>query len=331
MTTSLVLGKFAPLHRGHQLLIETALAETDQTIVLIYDCPEVRAPPLSIRAAWIRDLYPQVKIVQAWDGPTVTGLDPETTKLHDDYLLRRVGQLGVTHFFSSEPYGHHVSQALGVVDRRVDEARNRVPISATLVRENLYKHRQFIHPRVYRDLITKVVFVGAPSTGKTTIAACLADKYQSVWMPEYGREYWEQHQSQRRLSLDQLVEIAREHRRREDDLIQQANNCLFIDTDATTTLQFSLYYHEEAMPELIDLANHTCTRYDLCFLCQPDIPYDDTWDRSGDVNRQQMHRRILSDLIARKRNVIHLAGSVEQRSQRVVEAIDAYQQTYFGG
>ena len=31
-------------------------------------------------------------------------------------------------------------------------------------------------------------------------------------MPEYGREYWEAHQSQRRLTLAQLVEVAQGHR-----------------------------------------------------------------------------------------------------------------------
>ena len=39
----LTLGKFAPLHRGHQYLIETALAETERLVVLIYDCPVVGA------------------------------------------------------------------------------------------------------------------------------------------------------------------------------------------------------------------------------------------------------------------------------------------------
>ncbi|WP_292760680.1 AAA family ATPase [Nostoc sp. NOS(2021)] len=33
--------------------------------------------------------------------------------------------------------------------------------------------------------------MGAPSTGKTTIASQLAKEYNTVWMPEYGREYWE--------------------------------------------------------------------------------------------------------------------------------------------
>ncbi len=34
-TRGLTLGKFAPLHRGHQLLIDTALAEVDELVITI--------------------------------------------------------------------------------------------------------------------------------------------------------------------------------------------------------------------------------------------------------------------------------------------------------
>jgi HTH-type transcriptional regulator, transcriptional repressor of NAD biosynthesis genes len=37
----LTLGKFAPFHKGHQYMIETALSETHHVIVVIYDVPEV--------------------------------------------------------------------------------------------------------------------------------------------------------------------------------------------------------------------------------------------------------------------------------------------------
>ncbi|WP_144530121.1 adenylyltransferase/cytidyltransferase family protein, partial [Peribacillus simplex] len=33
----LTLGKFAPLHKGHQFMIETALQEVDELIVVIYE------------------------------------------------------------------------------------------------------------------------------------------------------------------------------------------------------------------------------------------------------------------------------------------------------
>ena len=33
--TGLILGKFAPLHKGHQFMIETALKEMDELVILI--------------------------------------------------------------------------------------------------------------------------------------------------------------------------------------------------------------------------------------------------------------------------------------------------------
>lgn len=57
----LTLGKYAPLHRGHQFVFETALAQVDELIVLIY-ATEVTRIPLNVRAQWIRDLYPEVTV-----------------------------------------------------------------------------------------------------------------------------------------------------------------------------------------------------------------------------------------------------------------------------
>lgn len=67
-TLGLTLGKFAPLHKGHQFMFETALREVDELIVVIYET-KVSPVPLQIRANWIRSLYPAVRVIEAWDGP----------------------------------------------------------------------------------------------------------------------------------------------------------------------------------------------------------------------------------------------------------------------
>jgi NadR type nicotinamide-nucleotide adenylyltransferase len=320
----LTLGKFAPLHAGHQLVLETALAEMDRVIAIIYDCPEVTEIPLPVRAGWIRRLYPAVELVEAWDGPLEVGDTPAIKRMHENYVIERLGIRGVTHFYSSEFYGEHMSRALGAADRRVDEARERAPISGTAIRQDPYRHRRFLNPVVYRDLVANVGFVGAPSTGKTTIAQRMAEEYRKVWMPEYGREYWEQHQVERRLSLEQLVEIAEGHLEREERLLLDANRYLFTDTNAITTYMFSLYYHGAALDRLRDLALQSAARYDLVFLCDADIPYDDTWDRSGDVNRQVFQRQIVADLLARKIPFFVLRGGLDERAGQVRSILDRY-------
>lgn len=323
-TRGLTLGKFAPLHKGHQLVIETALRETDEVMAIIYDCPETTDVPLPVRAKWLRTLYPSIQIVEAWDGPLEVGDTDKIRKTHEDYILNQLKIRDVTHFYSSEFYGEHMSRALGAINRVVDSDRNVVRVSATEIRKDPFAFRSFLHPLVYRDLITKVVFLGAPSTGKTTIAERLAEEYETVWMPEYGREYWLRNQVGRRLSQEQLEEIAEGHLAREEELLQSANRYLFCDTNALTTLMFSVNYHGSATPRLEALADQAVARYDVVFLCDSDIPYDDTWDRSGELNRDEFQKQIVADLIARKVPYITLRGSVKERARYVKEILNKF-------
>lgn len=323
-TVGLTLGKYAPFHRGHQLVFDTALAEVDQLIAIIYDSAEVTPVPLPVRAGWLRQLYPQVQVVEAWDGPKEVGDTPEIKRINEDYVIKHLGISGISHFYSSEFYGEHMSKALGAVNRQVDTARAQLPVSGTQIRADPYVYREYLDPLVYRDLITNVVLLGAPSTGKTTLAEQLANAYDTIWMPEYGREYWQQHQLERRLTPTQLVEIAEGHLVREEQFLTKANRYLFTDTNAITTFMFALDYHGYAEPRLQQLANNAVSRYDLVFLCDTDIPYDDTWDRSGDVQRQIFQKRIVADLLARKVPSITLLGTLEERVAMVMSVLTRY-------
>lgn len=320
----LTLGKYAPLHRGHQLVIETGLSEVDEMMIIVYDSPQATEVPLSVRSGWIRSLYPSVRVLEAWNGPSEVGYSLETMQAHERYVIEVLGVHGVTHFYSSEPYGEHMSRALGAVDRRVDMERVHVPISAGEIRIDPFAHRGYVHPLVYRDLVANVVFLGAPCTGKTTLAQRLATEFHTQWMPEYGREYWERRQVERRLSPQQLVELAEEHVVREDALLQQANRFLFTDTNALSTTTFARYYHGSIPPRLAALADRTATRYDLVFVCDTDIPYEATWDRSGEVNREVFQRQVIGDLRERRIPFLVVSGDLEARVSRVRKTLGCF-------
>ncbi|MEK4510616.1 cytidyltransferase [Paenibacillus anaericanus] len=330
-TLGLTLGKFAPLHKGHQFMFETALQEVDELIVVIYETT-VTPIPLHIRANWIRKLYPMIRVIEAWDGPDGYSNDREHEIREEQYILGLLEGEQVTHFYSSEFYGEHMSIALGAMDRRVDEARERVPISATMVRSDPYKYREFVSDIVYPDLITKVVFVGAMSTGKSTIAKALADRYRTTFASEYGRDYWTEHQVDRRIGLEAFDEIAVGHIEREEQVVLEANRYLFVDTNAITTYMFALDYHGRAPELLTRIALENAQRYDLFFLCDDDIPYDDTWDRSGDQKRQVFHKQIIADLHERRIPFITLRGNLEERMRKVEEVLAKFEpyRNYFG-
>ncbi|MDM8553444.1 AAA family ATPase [Desulfococcaceae bacterium HSG7] len=324
MQIGLTLGKYAPFHKGHQYVIETALREMDKVIVIIYDAPETTTVPLNIRADQIRKLYPQVTVTEAWDGPSEVGDSPEIRKKHEDYIIHNLNIKHVDAFYSSEFYGLHVSQALRAENRIVDKERIAYNISSTLIRQNPYKYRKYLDPLVYSDLIINAVFLGAPSTGKTTITELMARKFNTQQMPEYGREYWEKHHVNRRLTLEQLVEIAERHLKIENRKIAVANRYLFTDTNALTTFIFSQYYHNVADPRLEKSAAQAEKRYDLIFVCDTDIPYSDTWDRSGDMNRTIFQKRIIADLQKRRLPFFLLQGNLQKRIEKVSRIISGY-------
>jgi HTH-type transcriptional repressor of NAD biosynthesis genes len=312
----LTLGKFAPFHKGHQLLIETAIKEVDKLIVLIYDDPVISIP-LTTRARWIREIYPEIEVIEGTNSPNDSGYRPEIMKIQEDYVLSILGRRKITHFYSSEPYGMHMSIALNAIDRQVDGGRNIIPISATEIRKDPFKNKKFVHPTVYKDLVTKAVLLGAPSTGKTTLAEKLAIHFDTQWMPEYGREYWEKHQINKRLTLDDLLKIAEVHIEKEDALVLESNRFLFSDTNAIITYLFSIDYHGTAHIELEHLASVAESRHDIIFVCDTDIPYEDTWDRSGEVKRQDFQDRIIKELNDRNLTYYMLKGTVEERIEQV--------------
>lgn len=314
----LTLGKYAPFHKGHQFVVETALKEVDELFAVIYDT-DLISIPLSVRAGWIKRLYPQVKVIEARNTPSDKQALADYEKAEEEFIKSLLKGQKITHFYSSEYYGEHMAKALNAIDRRVDEARKTVPICATKIRQNPFENRQFLSPIVYRDLVKKVVFMGAPSTSKTTLAEAVAKELNTVWMPEYGREYWAEHQQNRRLGLEEFITIATTHRKREDKLILEANKYFFVDTNAITTYMFSLDYHGKALPEMAALADSCKERYDIFFLCEDDIPYDDTWDRSGEQKRGVFQQLIIADLEKRQIPFIRIKGSLPERIAAVKE------------
>lgn len=146
------IGKFAPLHKGHQLVIETALKEVDELYVVIYDTDIINIG-VKERARWIKELYPKVQIIYAYNSPTKYGLDSESVKIQMEYLSDLIKDIPVTHFYSSEPYGEKVAKYLNITNRIVDIEKKQIPISATAIRSNLNSNSNYLENNVYSDII----------------------------------------------------------------------------------------------------------------------------------------------------------------------------------
>jgi HTH-type transcriptional regulator, transcriptional repressor of NAD biosynthesis genes len=318
MRRGLVVGKFMPLHRGHQLLIETALANVDELTVVVYNT-EIedwdRRMPAGKRAGWIASLYPNIHNIvvnpDTLEGDHRTHDGPEYAQHYADQLAF----LGpFTHVFSSENYGIPFANALGAEHVSVDDARSLVPISGTMLRDNLYQYRAFVDPLVYRSLIQKVVFVGTESTGKSTISKALAERYDTLHTQEFGRTLWGEYAKQGITpTFHDLWTVGRTQYEQEQASALHSNEYLFCDTNAWTTMLWSEMYYGVADQRLKDLAWAIKDEYQW-FVCLNDFDWVDDGTRELNGNKsfdfQTYNMKRLQDFGI---DFKILSGSLEQR------------------
>ncbi len=158
MKIGFTIGKFAPLHKGHQYLIEKGLQEMDKFYVVIYET-DVTKIPLEKRANWIKQIYPNVNLIYAKNPPSQYGLDEQSIKIQTDYLKKIVEGTGVTHFYNSEPYGKFVARDLKLEEVQVDRKREKYPISATIIRNNVNENKNYIDKIVYKEIMQNLDFL----------------------------------------------------------------------------------------------------------------------------------------------------------------------------
>lgn len=338
MTRGLVVGKFMPLHRGHQLLIETGQSVVDDLTVVVYDShPDGVYPPMPahMRAQWIADLYPQVENVIVREDPLLGGapeydgegnliaggiVDKDDPKYAPVYAkdLDFLGKFD--YVFSSEDYGDPFAEAVGAESYVVDVARDMLPISGTQIRESVFEHRGWCDPRVYRDLIQKVVFVGTESAGKSTLARAMADELQTRWIHEYGRELWEQQHLEG--SFHDMLKIATNQYKREQAAMLHSRDFLFCDTNPWTTLQWSLMYTGTADERLYRMVEQTKHEY-VWFLCSNDFGWvnDGTRELIGQKSKDFQMQNL--DALARWDINYHVVdGSVDNRKKQVIQTLE---------
>ena len=151
------IGKFAPLHKGHQFLIETAMKEMDEFYIVVYDTDLIKNS-VQERADWIKKLYPKANIIYAFNSPKQYGLDKESVNIQMNYLSKLIKNIPVTHFYSSEPYGEKVAEYLNINNRIVDKERITVPISANKIRQDSNTNSKYLEGFVYKEFKTNFEF-----------------------------------------------------------------------------------------------------------------------------------------------------------------------------
>lgn len=171
--------------------------------------------------------------------------------------------------------------------------------------------------------ILRVCLVGAESTGTTTLAQRLAAHYDTVWVPEYGRDYTEARKvagARYEWKSPEFVHIAIKQQEHEDLVAKQARRVMFCDTDALATAIWHERYMGSWSFEVEKIAESR--QYALYILTQPDIPFVQDRIRDSELLRGWMTDRFRVELTRRDRPWILVKGSLEERLALCLKAVD---------
>jgi len=168
--------------------------------------------------------------------------------------------------------------------------------------------------------VTRVCILGAESTGKTTLAKALAERFETVWVPEYGAVYHHRGRGDptRPWTDDEFVHIAVIQNWLEDFLAQFAQRLLFCDTDAYTTAVFAELYLGHPVPALAEHAR----AYGLYVLCDAETPFErDPLGLRRQDAREDMDRRYRERVREVGAPLVEVRGPTDERVEQVVAAL----------
>jgi HTH-type transcriptional repressor of NAD biosynthesis genes len=206
----------------------------------------------------------------------------------------------------------------------VDPDRRRFPISGTAVRAAAWRYGDYLAPCVRAWYVRRICVLGAESTGTTTLARELADRYRCPLVPEYGRTFCEQkrlaHASTIGWRSEDFVHIARQQQADEDAAARQAWPLLICDTDALATSIWHERYLCTVSPEVAALA--ASRSYTLYILTGGDIPFVQDGTRDGEHLRGWMTNRFRHALAVRSEPWIEVRGSRTARFATATARID---------
>lgn len=314
----LVIGKFYPPHVGHSHLIETGLANCDWLWVLVL-ANDVESISGRIRADWLQQEHPDAHVVTVRDNYPV---DYDDQTAWDNHVGVMQGALPwgavIDKVFASEDYGPELAARFNAEYVMVDYHREAFPISGSAIRRDPIGHWDYLIPSARADLVKRVVCIGPESSGTTTLARALADHYNTVWVPEYGRFFSEAVGPHYIWKTQDFELIARTQIEQENEFARRSRPLLICDTDASVTPIFHELYMGRQAPSVETIA---ANRRDPALYIVTDpagIDWEDDGLRLGRQHQDWMLRAIMTRCDQR----ILVSGSEQERMAASIEAID---------
>jgi NadR type nicotinamide-nucleotide adenylyltransferase len=165
----------------------------------------------------------------------------------------------------------------------------------------------------------RILILGPESTGKSTLAEDLSNRFGEPWVPEFAREYLEK--ISRPYQYEDLVKIGEGQVALEDKLAEKAENYLFCDTDLRVIHIWSQHRFGKTDEWVLDEIGRR--KYNMILLTDTDLPWTpDPLREYPDLEmRQYFFKKHLQLAQESGFPFLIVSGDQETRLQTAVKAI----------
>lgn len=164
----------------------------------------------------------------------------------------------------------------------------------------------------------KISITGPECTGKSWLSEKLAEHFNTVWVPEYARDYIGK--LTRPYQKSDLLEIAKGQLDLENSMMTEANEILFCDTDLYVIKVWSEHKFGQCDPWIIkEIQSHP---YDLRLLTYIDIPWEEDPQREHPGMRNYFYDVYYKELERDAVKFEEIRGLNQDRLDMAIEAIN---------
>ncbi len=200
-------------------------------------------------------------------------------------------------------------------------------------------------------MIHKIVILGPESTGKSTLCELLAQHYNTLWCPEFAREYLTTHGMD--YDFDDLLSIAKGQLALEKEYENMVNSqwsiaegsnpgeakrwvnvktlrsqnhppLLFVDTDMYVMKVWCEYVFQKCHHFILNEIIQQTTNFYL--LCKPDLPWaeDVLREYPDEKPRLELYQIYRDIMINQKVPWVEIFGDYDARLEKAISAIDKF-------
>ena len=336
-------GKFLPFHKGHLSCILEAQSHVDILFVVVgydelYDkklCEGTKCnyEPPRIRERWITEElknFKNIRVLTQYERRSQNYMKDDS--IYDSYqdLLKRIGGR-IDKVFSSEPeYTPYFNKYLPMAEHVIlNPERSEFTVSATEIREKgVYEMWNYLPQAVRDTYVKRIAICGIESVGKSHNAKMAAKHFDTVYISEYGRDYYEDLNGFADISLlTDYAAIAVGHVHLMNQKSKGANKVAIVDTDLCYTHFFNSLEGNASNPVITNLITEGAEKIDLYIFIEPHNEHELDGTRSPvtdyeRVERNKKLKRIYRDYVPSDKFVVVDEADRVSRFKAIVNEIN---------